>query len=140
MSFALHPRLEKGTHVIGKSGSCRVLLKDNADFPWILIVPEVSGDLEELHQLPPEQFAEVVFMIRRVSQFMSDRFQPGKLNVACLGNIVRQMHIHVVARSEDDPAWPGPVWGHQGGRKYEADEIIEICVEARLALDLGEVE
>lgn len=138
MSFALHPRLEKGTHFIGKSGTCQVLLKDNAAFPWILIVPETSDEFEDLHELPAEQFAEVVFLVRQVSQFMSDFFKPEKLNVACIGNIVRQMHLHLVARSRDDPAWPDPVWGSEVKKPYEAEEIIEICVKARLALGLSE--
>ena len=138
MSFILHPRLEKGTHFIGRSGSCQLLLKDNSAFPWILIVPETSEEVEDLHQLPAEQFAEVVFLIRQVSQFMSDTFKPEKLNVGCLGNILRQLHLHLVARSSDDPAWPDPVWGQAIEKKYQAEEVIEICVKARLALGLSE--
>lgn len=138
MSFTLHPRLEKGTYFIGKSGTCRILLKDNSAFPWLLIVPETNSDIEDLHELPADQFAEVVFLIRQVSQFMSDYFKREKLNVACIGNIVRQMHIHLVARSSDDPAWPDPVWGHAAKSSYNAEEIIEICVRARLSLDLSE--
>lgn len=138
MSFELHPRLEKGTHFIGKSGTCRILLKDNAAFPWILIVPETEEGVEELHDLPAEQFAEVAFLIRQVSQFMSDSFKPEKLNVACLGNIVRQLHIHLVARWSDDPAWPDPVWSSGARKEYASEAIIDLCVQARLALDLTE--
>ncbi len=136
MSFALNPRLEKGTHFIGKSGICRILLKNNAAFPWILIVPEVEEGIEDLHQLPADKFAEVVFLIRQVSGFMSDYFKPEKLNVACIGNIVRQMHIHLVARSAADPAWPGTVWASDAKAGYEAEKVIEICVAARLALGI----
>lgn len=138
MAFTLHPRLEKSTHFIGKSGSCHLLLKDQAAFPWILIVPETSPEVSDLHQLAADQFAEVLFLLRQVSQFMSETFQPDKLNVACLGNVVSQLHLHVVARSTDDAAWPGTVWGYETEEKYEADEIVEICVKARLALDLAE--
>lgn len=137
MAFMLHPRLAKGTHFIGKSGSCHLLLKDNAAFPWILIVPETEEEVVELHQLPAEQFAEVVFLIRQVSQFMSDFFQPEKLNVACLGNVVRQMHLHIVARWSDDAAWPDPVWTCGIKKAYRDEEIIELCVRARLALNLA---
>ena len=138
MSFALHPRLDKGTHFIGKSGTCQILLKDNANFPWFLIVPETEDEIEDLHELPADQFAEVVFLIRQVSQYMTDSFKPDKLNVACIGNIVRQMHIHIVARSSDDPAWPGTVWGDIPKTKYTPDEVVEICVQARLLLGLSE--
>ena len=140
MSFELHPRLDKGTHFIGKSGTCQILLKDNATFPWLIIVPETAEGIEDLHELPADQFAEVVFLIRQVSQFMSDYFKPDKLNVACIGNIVRQMHVHLVGRSSDDPAWPGTVWADIPKAPYEADDVIEICVRARLLLGLnGEV-
>lgn len=136
MSFQLHPRLEKGSHFIGRSGSCQILLKDNSFFPWILIVPEVDQGIEDLHQLPADQFAEVVFLIRQISEFMSSYFKPEKLNVGCIGNIVRQMHIHLVARSTDDPAWPGTVWASDVKERYQADEVIEICVAARRALEI----
>lgn len=140
MSFELHPRLDKGTHFIGKSGTCQIRLKDNATFPWLIIVPETAEGIEDLHELPADQFAEVVFLIRQVSQFMSDYFKPDKLNVACIGNIIRQMHVHLVGRSSDDPAWPGTVWADIPKAHYEADDVIEICVKARLLLGLsGEV-
>lgn len=136
MSFTLHPRLEAGTHFIGRSARCQVLLKDNASFPWLLVVPEVEEGIEDLHQLPADHFAEVAFLIRQVSDFASSHFQPDKLNVACIGNIVRQMHIHIVGRSEDDPAWPGTVWASDAKSPYSAEEVIEICVKAKLALGL----
>jgi len=136
MSFELHPRLDKATHLIGKSGTCQVLLKNNAAFPWLLIVPEVEEGIEDLHQLEAHQFTEVLFLLRQVSAFVSDYFKPDKLNVACIGNIIRQMHIHIVARSQDDPAWPGTVWASDAKSEYLADEVIEICVKARLALGL----
>jgi diadenosine tetraphosphate (Ap4A) HIT family hydrolase len=138
MSFKIHPRLEKGSHFIGKSGICQILLKDNSAFPWLLIVPEVDEGIEDLHHLPAEQFTEVVFLIRQVSQFIEDYFHPEKLNVACIGNVVRQMHLHLVGRSSGDPAWPGTVWSSDARSNYEANEVIEICVKARLALGLSE--
>jgi len=137
MNFTLHPRLEAGTHRLGFASGCHVLLKNNAAFPWIIIVPEVEAGIEDLHQLTPERYAEVAFLIRSVSHFLSDHFQPEKLNVACIGNIVRQMHIHIVGRSADDPAWPGTVWASVVKKAYPADEVIEISVAARLALKLS---
>lgn len=124
--------------MIGKSGSCQILLKDNAAFPWILIVPEVADGIEDLHQLSATQFTEVVFLIRQVSEFMSTYFKPEKLNVACIGNQVRQMHIHLVARSSDDPAWPGTVWASDVKTQYDVEQIVDICVRARIDLGLSE--
>lgn len=124
--------------MIGKSGSCQILLKDNSAFPWILIVPEVADGIEDLHQLSATQFTEVVFLIRQVSEFMSTYFKPEKLNVACIGNQVRQMHIHLVARSSDDPAWPGTVWASGVKTKYDVEQIVDICVRARIDLGLSE--
>ena len=137
-SFILHPRLAAGSHVLGRSGSCQVLLKDNACFPWLLIVPEVPDGVEDLHQLDPAQYREVMELIRNVSLFVSGFFQPDKLNVACIGNQVRQMHIHVVGRSEGDAAWPGTVWASSAKSAWEPGRVEEIREAARRALGLLE--
>jgi diadenosine tetraphosphate (Ap4A) HIT family hydrolase len=135
MAFEIHPRLAAGGHEIGRLGRCRLLLKDNALFPWFLLVPEVEG-FEDLHELPPEQFEEVMSAMRRVSEFVASYFQPEKLNVACIGNQVRQMHIHVVGRSPGDPAWPGTVWAFEGKESYSPGAIDEIRSAALRVLNL----
>ena len=103
-----------------------MLLKNNALFPWLILVPEVGPEIEDLHQLEPERFHEVAELIREVSCFVSDHFKPDKLNVACIGNQVRQMHIHVVGRSPADPAWPGVVWSFEGKELYAEDAVAGI--------------
>ncbi len=123
MSFILHPRLAAGTFELGELLGCRVLLKNNAIFPWILIVQEVEDGIEDLHQLEATRYGDVAIAIRLVSQFVSDHFHPEKLNVACIGNQVRQMHIHVVGRSTSDPAWPGVVWSFEGKKEYRTTEV-----------------
>lgn len=123
MSFTLHPRLAAGGFELATLSGCRVLLKDNAVFPWLLVVPEVEDGIEDLHQLSPERYVEVLEVVRRVSGFVSTHFQPEKLNVACIGNQVRQMHIHVVGRSPSDPAWPGTVWASGEKRSYTEEEV-----------------
>lgn len=124
--FTLHPRLAAGSHPLGKLGRCHVLLKDNALFPWLLIVPEVTEGIEDLHQLDEAQYHDVCRAIRSVSGFVSAHFQPEKLNVACIGNQVRQMHIHIVGRSSADPAWPGTVWAFSGKEAYTEGSVAEI--------------
>jgi diadenosine tetraphosphate (Ap4A) HIT family hydrolase len=129
MAFEIHPRLAVGGHEIGRLGGCRVLLKDNALFPWFLLVPEVA-EIEDLHELPLEEFHEVMAAMRRVSEFVVGYFRPEKLNVACIGNQVRQMHLHVVGRSTGDLAWPGTVWAFEGKKSYRPEEIDEIRAAA----------
>ncbi len=135
MAFEIHPRLAAGGFEIGQLGGCRLLLKNNSLFPWFLLVPEVEG-IEDLHQLPPGQFEEVMLAVRRVSEFVADHFQPEKLNVACIGNQVRQMHLHIVGRSQDDPAWPGTVWAFEGKKVLSLEEVEVISAAAREFLKL----
>lgn len=136
MAFQLHPRLAAGGSEIGRIGGCILLLKNNAIFPWFLLVPEVDG-IEDLHQLPPGRYEEVLAAVRRVSEFVVNYFQPDKLNVASIGNQVRQMHIHVVGRSPEDPAWPGTVWAFDGRRAYTDEENEKIRAAARVFLGLS---
>lgn len=135
MAFVLNPKLEDGGFALGRINGCRLLLKNNALFPWLILVPEVEG-VEDLHQLDEKRFHEVMDAVRHVSEFVESHFSPEKLNVACIGNVVRQMHIHVVGRSTGDPAWPGTVWAHDGKADYSKDEIEEIRDSAKVALDL----
>ena len=122
MSFTLHPRLVAGSHPLGNEDGCFVLLKNNALFPWVLVVPEVAEGVEDLHQLDEHRFAEVMALVRKVSRFVDRHFQPEKLNVACIGNQIRQMHIHVLGRSPGDAAWPGVVWSFEGRLAYSDEE------------------
>ncbi len=135
-SFTLHPRLEAGSFEIGTTAGCLVLLKDNASFPWFLIVPEVPEAVQDLHQLNATEYRAVMELVRRVSVFIAGYFRPDKLNVACIGNQVRQLHIHIVARSEGDAAWPGTVWASAEKTPWEPDRIAEIRQSAREALML----
>ena len=135
-AFTLHPRLAAGSYFLGRAAGCQVLLKDNAVFPWLLIVPEVPDGVEDLHQLEPERYSEVLELVRKVSLFVSGYFQPDKLNVACIGNQVRQMHLHVVGRSEGDAAWPGTVWASSVKAPWDPDRVAEIRDAARGAIGL----
>lgn len=135
MAFEIHPRLAAGGFEMGRLGGCVLLLKNNALFPWLLLVPEVEG-VEDLHQLSLRQYEEVMLAVRRVSEFATSYFQPDKLNVACIGNQVRQMHIHLVGRSPEDPAWPGTVWAFEGKKEYSEEEYEKIRAAARVFLGL----
>lgn len=136
MAFTLHPRLAAGAFEIGNIGGCRLLLKNNALFPWLLLVPEVEAGTEDLHQLDGTQYWEVMAAIRQVSEFVSSHFMPEKLNVGCIGNQVRQMHIHIVGRTLEDPAWPGTVWAFEGKATYSFEDAEAIILSARAFLEM----
>lgn len=125
MPFALHPRLAADTVEVTRLPLCRVLLMKDRRFPWLLLVPEREG-VREIAELPPVDRAELIEEIARASDVLTRLFQPDKLNVGALGNVVPQLHVHVLARFSTDPAWPGPVWSSGTAVPYADDELEEI--------------
>ena len=121
MSFVLDPRLAADTSVVGDLTLCRVLLMNDARYPWLVLTPRLAG-LVELDDLGPENFQQA--MKEAAAAQIALRAFPGveKVNVGALGNIVRQLHIHVVGRHAGDEAWPGPVWGVGQAKAYAPAE------------------
>jgi diadenosine tetraphosphate (Ap4A) HIT family hydrolase len=119
--FQLHDRLAADTAFIAKLDLCRVLLMDNRLWPWLILVPERDG-LTEIHQLPQPDRHRPMDETALGSRLLEGRFSPDKINVGALGNLVPQLHIHVIGRRRDDPAWPGPVWGSGFAERYEPAE------------------
>ena len=117
-SFRLASRLEAESHFLVDWMLCQVRLMDDARFPWLILVPRRAG-LEEWTELGVEDSAQLAKEIGRAGQALALKFTPTKLNVGALGNIVRQMHVHVIARFKSDAAWPGPVWGQGSRIPYE---------------------
>lgn len=120
--FHLHERLAAGSADLGRHGICRVLLKNQAHFLWIVLVPEVAKTITELHHLSEDDYRAVTFSMRAFSAFVEENFAVDKINVASIGNQVRQLHIHVVGRKQDDIAWPGVVWACSEKLPYEPAE------------------
>jgi len=115
--FALHPTLERDTtHVVDLS-LCRVLLMEDARFPWLILVPKQHG-LREFHDVTGQDATTLHNEIALTSQCLLDLTGAYKINVAALGNMVPQLHVHVIARNQDDEAWPGPVWQTGPARAY----------------------
>lgn len=108
--FVLHPTLAADTLELARWPLSRVLLMNDSRYPWLILVPQHPG-LRELHHLSPPDQGRLMEEIERVSRALEMAFQPDKINVGALGNLVEQLHIHVVARFRDDDAWPAPVWG-----------------------------
>jgi len=107
----VHPRLLEDCHVLGQLELCRVLLHRNSSVPWFILVPDVAAELIELHELDAGARQRLDAELDLVARFTKERFDAAKLNVAAIGNIVPQLHVHVVGRRPDDPCWPGVVWG-----------------------------
>lgn len=119
--FTLHPRLAADSLPIGDLGLCRVLLMNDARFPWLILVPR-RAEMREICDLAADDQATLWTEIDAASRVLKRLIDPHKLNVAAIGNMVPQLHIHIVARFEDDAAWPAPVWGHGAREPYDDDE------------------
>lgn len=121
-AFGLDPRLQADTHVVTEGALCRVLRMDEARWPWLILVPRRHG-LRELIELDADERAAWWAELDLGCAWV--RAQPGvhKLNVAALGNVVAQLHVHVVGRWPGDPAWPAPVWGVAGRQPLDAIQV-----------------
>jgi|TARA_X000000950_G_scaffold288769_1_gene407256 diadenosine tetraphosphate (Ap4A) HIT family hydrolase len=125
-TFELHPRLDADTTLICDLALSRVLLMRDARYPWLILVPR-RANLRELHQLQDEDLGQVMQEIAWVSDRLSELTQAFKLNVAALGNQVPQLHIHIIARQQNDAAWPNPVWGIGDPLPYDDNELAVLC-------------
>ena len=123
MSFQLHPRLAKGGTPLGTHGICTVLLKNNAIYPWFILIPHVNSSTTDLHHLAHEQYQLVSNSIYQLAQFIESNFSVQKVNIGAIGNIVPQLHIHLIGRTDSDPDWPAPAWGTQYKTSYQPEAI-----------------
>ena len=132
-TFVLHPQLAKDTALIGRIGECLLLLMKDARYPWLILVPEQEG-LRELHDLSDDQFSSVTQIIKQTSLRLQTLTEALKINVAALGNMVPQLHIHIIARREDDASWPGPVWGVGTAEPHTEDELTVLVATLKESL------
>jgi diadenosine tetraphosphate (Ap4A) HIT family hydrolase len=116
--FALDPRLAADTIPVGDLSLCSVLLMNDSRFPWLILVPQ-RADASEITDLSVEDAALLMAELRLATGVMLEVARPDKVNVAALGNIVPQLHVHVIGRFLSDPAWPGPVWGYGERNPYQ---------------------
>ncbi|MFO7766426.1 MAG: HIT domain-containing protein [Pelovirga sp.] len=123
--FNLDERLQRDTFPVASFPLCELLLMNNAHYPWLMLVPRREG-VTELQQLAQADRDQLWHESYQLSVWMSDHFQFDKLNVGALGNVVSQLHLHHVGRRKDDPAWPGPVWGHGASISYSSEQVEEI--------------
>ena len=116
--FTLHPRLAADTALVLDAALSRVLLMDDVTYPWLILVPRRAG-LAEIGDLTPAERAALFEEAAHAGAVLRGLERVDRVNVAALGNVVDQLHLHVVARRTDDPAWPGPVWGHGAPVRFE---------------------
>ena len=128
--FELDDRLAADTAPIGEFNLCRVLLMNDVRYPWLILVPE-KPDLTEIGDLTRDDRIVLMDEMEKASNAIRVLYNPIKVNVGALGNVVRQLHIHIVGRTECDPAWPGPVWGHSAAEAYAPEAIAMRVREVR---------
>ncbi|MCC5888518.1 MAG: HIT domain-containing protein [Gammaproteobacteria bacterium] len=129
-AFELHPQLAADTLLVGDLPLSRLLLMNDARFPWCILVPRHPG-LRELHELDEADSTALFAEIRQLSQRLLALGDVDKLNVAALGNRVAQLHVHVVARRSTDAAWPDPVWGKGTPQPYDPAQAEALLTHLR---------
>jgi diadenosine tetraphosphate (Ap4A) HIT family hydrolase len=132
-NFALDARLASDTVPVGSSALSLLLLMNERRYPWLILVPRRAG-LSELFELTVAERAELMEESCAVAAALASTSGADKINVGALGNIVRQLHVHHVARRVGDPAWPGPVWGHSPREPYEPEALEAAVRPLRAAL------
>ncbi|EBX4816743.1 HIT family protein [Salmonella enterica subsp. enterica serovar Newport] len=131
--FELDVRLEADTEPVLWLSLCELRIMNDSRWPWLILVPQ-RRDIFELHDLTPLDQAVLTFETNLVAQTLKTVTGCGKINTGALGNMVRQLHVHVVARSHGDPGWPGPVWGHGVRKPYECADLVSLVDRIRVAL------
>lgn len=131
--FTLDSRLQADTLVVGDLPLCRLLLSRDANYPWFILVPR-REQVSEVFDLDEQDLRQLWAEASALAEALSDAFAADKMNVATLGNVVSQLHLHVIVRYRDDAAWPAPVWGHAPAKAYEASALAERCARVRALL------
>lgn len=131
--FDLDSRLASDTHVMGDFPLCRLLLMNDRQYPWFILVPR-REEVSELFQLDSGDQQVLWQETTGLAEVLKDTFSADKMNVATLGNMVSQLHMHVIVRRKGDPAWPAAVWGRHPAVPYSPDEVTAIRQKLRLVL------
>lgn len=131
--FTLDSRLQQDCVLVGDFPLCRLLLMNDASYPWFILVPR-REEVSEIFQLDGADQRQLWQETSLLAETLKDTFAADKMNVATLGNVVSQLHMHVIVRRRDDAAWPAPVWGRQPARPYEDAQIRQIIDKLRLVL------
>lgn len=123
--FSLNKKLESDTYYINDFLLCRLLLMNNKNYPWFILVPR-RNNVTEIYQLSEKDRHQLDYEINEISKKLSKYFNADKMNIASLGNIVSQLHIHVIVRYKNDLSWPEPVWGKFNSETYSENKFLQI--------------
>lgn len=132
--FVLDQRLQEDTYVLGDFPLCRLLLSRDANYPWFILVPR-RADVSELFQLDDSDQAQLWRETTTLAETLKNSFAADKMNVATLGNVVSQLHMHVIVRRRTDAAWPAPVWGSKAAIAYTPEQVTDIRERLKTVLD-----
>lgn len=121
MPFTLHPQLQQDCYALGTLNECTLLLHKNALVPWFILVPHTQ--VNEIFKLQPSQQTQLQNTINLLAHFVEIQFDTDKLNIATIGNIVPQLHVHIIGRFKNDFCWPNPVWGQADSTPYTTDNL-----------------
>ena len=124
MSFELDQRLQNDTFILHENDDRYLLLMNNAAVHWFILVPKVSET--EWHALPDAVFTAINQEAKQLASKVKTAFEADKMNVAAIGNVVEQLHIHVIGRKRDDYCWPDVVWGTKAPEQYTEEQVAEI--------------
>ena len=130
--FSLHPCLQQDCLVLGRFELCQALLMNDSTYPWLILVPERPA-IREIFELTDADQMQLIRESSRLAAHLQSAFDADKLNVAAIGNLVSQLHVHHVVRYRTDLAWPAPVWGHGPLRPYEPGELAQFLERLQLA-------
>jgi diadenosine tetraphosphate (Ap4A) HIT family hydrolase len=129
----LHPQLEKDCLLIGHFPLCHLLLMRDANYPWLILVPD-REDIGEIFQLSESDQQQLMRESSILASVLAEQFQADKINIAALGNVVPQLHIHHIVRYQDDASWPAPVWGTVATREYTEEGLARVMQKLKQGL------
>jgi len=126
----IHPQLQQDCVVIGRFPLCHLLLMKDANYPWFILVPDRDG-ISEIFELSAQDQQQLMRESSQLAEILAAKFKADKINIAALGNVVPQLHVHHVVRYRNDIAWPAPIWGAVPAKSYVASELSERVREAK---------
>ena len=134
MTFQLHPRLQQDCITIGRFELCRLLMMNDSQYPWFILVPE-KADMSEIYQLTKPDRELLTEESSYLAENLAELYQADKMNIAAIGNMVPQLHIHHIVRYQTDRAWPAPVWGKFDAVPYTEQQITDNLARLRKQLE-----
>lgn len=134
--FVLHQQLQKDCIALGQFSLCLLLLMNDANYPWFILVPQ-RNNLREIFDLSEEDQGQLMRESSQLARALATCFKADKINIAALGNVVSQLHVHHIVRYTHDPVWPAPVWGKLPAIPYQPAAVLSITDKLKTCLGEG---